>query len=90
MNYWEAQELACQILGLNYDELVDEGREDEIEEKLYEEYEIGVDQFWNIADELLKLTPSVESKMTRTLYNAFGVQEGDTWRAIAKAEIDKD
>ena len=89
MNYWDAEELACQILGLDYDDLVNEGREDEIEEKLYEEYEIGMEQFRNIAAELLKLTPAVKNEMTGTLYNAFGVQEGKVWRAIAKAEICK-
>lgn len=34
MIYYEVQELACAILGISYDDLVNEGRESEIEEKL--------------------------------------------------------
>ena len=87
MNYWDAQELACQIMGLDYDTIVDEGREQEIDDKLYEKFEVDMEQFIGIADELLKLTPPIKSDLTGTLYNAFGVPEGQAWRAIAKRAI---
>jgi len=87
MNYWDAQELACQLLGIDYDELVDDGREDEIEEKLYEKFEVSMEQFMDIAEGLLKLTPTVKSELTGATYNAFGVSEGNYWRAITKRAI---
>ena len=90
MKYWDAEELACQILGLDYDKIVDEGREDEIEEQLYEKYEISMENFLCIADDLIKLTPLVKSEMTGTLYHAFGVAEGNAWRAIAKESINEE
>jgi hypothetical protein len=39
MIYWDVQELACKMLNLDYDTLVDEGREDEIENAIYEKFE---------------------------------------------------
>ena len=84
MKYWDAEELACQILGLDYDALVDDGREDEIEEGIYNKFEISMDQFTDVASALLKLTPLVKSDLTGSLYHAFGVPEGDAWRAITK------
>ena len=71
MNYWEAQELACVVLNLDYDKLVDEGEADKIEEALYEKFEIGFDQFVSIASALLKLTPVVQSAIMGNNYHAF-------------------
>lgn len=90
MKYWDAEELACQILGLDYDTIVDEGREDEIDEGLNDKFEISMEQFLDIADELLKLTPLVKSELTGSAYHAFGVSEGGSWRAIAKELADED
>lgn len=71
MNYRDAQELACAILGLNYDDLVDEGRENEIDEALYEKFEIDMDQFVNIVEALLPFTPVVQAGLTGNKYHAF-------------------
>lgn len=71
MYYDEVQELACAILGLNYDDLVDEGRESEIEEKLYEKFEISMEQFFNIVEALLPYTPIVQAGISGNKYHAF-------------------
>ena len=71
MNYWDAQELACAILGLNCDDLVDEGRENEIEEALYEKFEIDMEQFVKIVEALLPFTPVVQAGLTGNKYHAF-------------------
>lgn len=71
MIYYEVQELACAILGINYDDLVNEGRESEIEEKLYEKFEISMEQFFNIVEALLPFTPIVQAALTGNMYHAF-------------------
>ena len=71
MTYYEVQELACAICGLDYDTLVDEGREDEIEDALYEKFGISIEQFSAVAEALLPFTPVVEAGISGTLYHAF-------------------
>lgn len=71
MSYWDTQELACAILGLNYDDLVDEGRENEIDEALYEKFEISMEQFENIVEALLPFTPVVKAGLSGKMYHAF-------------------
>lgn len=71
MIYYEAQELACAILGVNYDDLVDEGREDEIEEAIYVKFGIDMEQFTNIVEALLPFTPIVQAELTGNKYHAF-------------------
>lgn len=89
MNYYDAEELACAILDLDYDELVNEGRENEIDEALYEKYEIGLDQFIEVARDLLRCTYPIKNGLTDTFYHAFGVQDDeiDAWRAICKEKV---
>ena len=71
MDYYDAQKLACAILGVNYDDLVDEGREDEIEEAIYVKFGIDMEQFTNIVEALLPFTPIVQAKFTGIKYHAF-------------------
>lgn len=71
MYYYEVQELTCAILGISYDDLVNEGRENEIEEKLYEKFEISMEQFSNIVEALLPYTPIVEAAISGSKYHAF-------------------
>jgi hypothetical protein len=86
MYYDEVQELACVITGLDYDQIVNEEREPEIEDALFNKFEISLDQLQRIAEALLELTPIIESELTGALYHAFGVLDEDTdrWRAICK------
>lgn len=71
MYYDEVQELACAILSISYDDLANEGRENEIEEKLYEKFEISMEQFFNIVEALLPYTPIVEAAISGCQYHAF-------------------
>ena len=72
IHYDELQELSCAVLGLDYDEIVNEGRESEIDEKLYEKFEIGIEQFQNVAEALIEFTPLVGGGVTGDVYHAFG------------------
>lgn len=89
IDYFEAQELACAALDLDYDTLVDDGREEEIENALYEKFEISMDQFQDIASILLPLTPPISGGISNTVYNAFGKEDKDMgcWVAICKTPI---
>ena len=69
--YSDVQELACAILNLNYDDLVNEGRENEIEKALYEKYEIDMEQFCKIVGALLPFTPIVQAGISGNKYHAF-------------------
>lgn len=71
MDYYDAQELACAILGMDYDELVDEGRDSEIEDALYEKFEIDMEQFCDIVKALLPFTPKVKAGLSGDVYHAF-------------------
>ncbi|MCR5037909.1 MAG: hypothetical protein K6A94_01030 [Bacteroidales bacterium] len=71
MMYYELQELACAILGLNCDELINEDRENEIDESLYDKFEISMEQFENIVAALLPFTPVVKAGLSGKKYHAF-------------------
>lgn len=84
MTYYEGEELACTVLGADYDAIVNADAEDEIEEKLMEKFGIDLGQFMEIAGALLKLTPKVSSPLTGKAYHAFVRDEGNTMVAIVK------
>lgn len=88
MYYDEVQELACAILGVNYDDLVDEGREDEIEEAIYVKFGIDMEQFTNIVEALLPFTPIVQAGLTGNKYHAFVNEKGS--RMIVKQKVDEE
>ena len=71
MSYYEIQELACAVCGLDYDTLVDEGREDEIENTLYEKLNVDIEQFGDVVKALLPFTPCVKAGLSGTIYHAF-------------------
>lgn len=71
MDYYDAQDLACAILGLNYDELVDGGRETEIDGAVYEKFGISMGQFCDIVKALLPFTPRVKAGISGDIYHAF-------------------
>ena len=89
ISYDEAQELACAVLGLDYDTFVNENREDEIDDALYEKLEVTMEQFQSVASALLSLTPPIGSELTNTIYNAFGKEDDDMgcWLAICKMPV---
>ena len=89
MNYYDAQILACAILGVNYDDLVDEGREDEIEEAIYVKFGIDMEQFTNIVEALLPFTPIVQAGLTGNMYHAF-VNEKEGLMIVKQKVVEED
>jgi hypothetical protein len=84
MSYYDLQELACAILGLDYDKLVDNGEEDEIDNALYDKFEISMEQFCDLVKALLPLTMPLQSPLTKEWHYCFGKEEDGLWRAIIK------
>ena len=89
MSYWDVQELACKMLNLDYDTLVNEGREDEIDNAIYEKFEIDMEQFYNIVKELIWFTPVLSGGLTDTKVHAFGeAMPNGGFLAIVKEEAE--
>ena len=88
--YYELLELACLMMGKDYDTIVDEGNEGRIENMLFDKYGIDIDQFELLIKDLIKFTPTWESLLTESIYQGFVVPEGDKglMRAIIKVEVE--
>lgn len=87
MHWDEVEELACLMLGKDYDSIVN--NYDSIAEMFYNTYEVDIDSFYNIVRDLIKFTPSWKSPFTGQLYQGFVVAEGDKglMRAIIKEKV---
>ncbi|MGL4602232.1 MAG: hypothetical protein ACRCVE_12340 [Plesiomonas sp.] len=86
MDYLELQELAGAALGMTEQQVEDIINNDEdFDTPLIEKFGVDLEQFGNIAEALLPLTPTVMSGLTNTVYHAFVLQLGEgNCRAIVK------
>ena len=82
-NYLEIEELACKILGLDYDDI--DADTDVINEKMDEEFFIDLDVFQNIVDRLLPLIDVGTSELTNTKFKGFADVKNKTW--LVKTEV---
>lgn len=89
IEYYEIEELACCMLGKDYDSIVNNYGEDVIEKMFYEEYNITLEEFGCIINDLIKFTPTWESPLTGNLYQGFLVKENNNglMRAIIKHKV---
>jgi hypothetical protein len=72
---FEIEELACKILGIDYDEI--DADTEIIEEELYNQLEIDLSNFGEIVNRLLPLIDIGESGLTKKTYKGFS--NGQTW-----------
>jgi hypothetical protein len=88
--YYEVLELACLMMGEDYDAIVNEGNEGRIENMLFDKYGIDIDQFELLIKDLIKFTPTWKSLLTKSIYKGFVVPIGDKglMRAIIKVEVE--
>ena len=86
MQWDEIEELACLILGKDYDSIIDNYEESTIYDMFYGEYGITLEDFEHILQDLIKFTPSWKSPITGELYQGFVIPENDKglMRAIIK------
>jgi hypothetical protein len=80
LHYFEVQELAIHICKLPVD-----AEDDQIEETLYDKFDISMDQLHNLAEVLVPLCAVGQSPLTEKWYRGFG--NGDMW--LAKQELPK-
>ncbi len=83
VDFWDVQELACKILGLDYDLVCED--EQILYDEIYDELEIKLDRFQEIIERLLPLVAVSKSPTSNTLYKGFAHRENRTW--LLKTEI---
>ena len=89
MTWDEIEELACLMLGKDYDTIVDNYEESTIYDMFYEEYNTTLEEFEHLLKDLIKFTNPWKSPLTKEIYQGFVVPEGDNglMRAIIKEKI---
>lgn len=79
----EVEELACKIIGLDYDEI--DADTDIINNKLYEELNLDLDDFTELIRRLLPLIDVGSSPLTQKRYKGFSDVEKQMW--LVKTEV---
>lgn len=89
MQWDEIEELACLMLGKDYDSIVDNYEESTIYNMFYEEYGITLEDFEHLLKDLVKFTNPWKSLITEEIYQGFVIPENDNglMRAIIKEKI---
>jgi hypothetical protein len=80
---FDVEELACKILGLDYDEI--DADTQVIEEKLEEEFSIDLSVFGDIISRLLPLVDVGKSPLTGVIHRGFADVENKCW--LVKEDI---
>ena len=76
-HHFDIEELACKIIGLDYDEI--DADTQVIEEKMSEEFYINLDTFQEIVSRLLPLVDVGASELTGTKFKGFANVEKGVW-----------
>ena len=89
MTWDEIEELACLMLGKDYDSIVDTYGESAIYDMFYEEYGVDLEEFEHLLKDLIKFTNPWMSPITKEIYQGFVIPENDSglMRAIIKEKI---
>ena len=77
VHVFDMEELACEIMGIDYDEI--DADTEVIEEELYNQFEIGLDNFSEIVNRLLPLIDIGEIPLTKQKFKGFST--GQMWLA---------
>ena len=90
MQWDEVEELACLMLGKDYDNIVNNYDEDIIDKLFYNEYNIDLSDFWHLLEDLIKFTNPWMSPITEEIYQGFVIPENNIglMRAIIKEKVD--
>ena len=87
MQWDEVEELACLMLGKDYDSIVNNYNNDCINNMFIEEYNLNLGDFEYLLRTLVKFTPSWTSPLTGELFQGFVVPEDNLMRAIIKEKV---
>lgn len=89
IHYDEVEELACLMLGWDYDSVIDNELQETLYEEFYSKYSINLEDFEHLLNDLVKFTNPWKSPLTDELYQGFVVQEGNNglMRAVIKEKV---
>ena len=90
MQWNEIEELACLMLGKDYDGLLNNGYDtSDIDNMFYEEYNISLEDFEHLLNDLVKFTNPWKSPITNEIYQGFVISENNKglMRAIIKEKV---
>ena len=89
MTWDEIEELACLMLGKDYDSIVNNYGESTIFDMFYEEYGVDLENFERVLKDLIKFTIPWKSPLTNEIYQGFVISENDNglMRAIIKEKV---
>ena len=89
MTYDEIEELACLMLGKDYGSIINNYDESVIERMFYDSYDVTLEDFERILEDLIKFTNPWKSPITGEMYQGFVIKENDKglMRAIIKEKI---
>ena len=82
---WDIEELAYRAMGKTDDEAEKEINDGDIEQAIFDKYEIGFEQYCAIVKDLIKFTPLVSSPLSGTNFHAF--VDVEQQRAIVKLDV---
>ena len=83
---WDIEELAYRAMGKTEEEAEKAVNDGDIDEALYEKYEISFEQYRDIVKDLLPFTPQIKAAISGTLFHAFvDVKQS---RAIVKIDAE--
>lgn len=83
VDFFEMEELACKILGLDYDEI--DADTSVIEEEMYEQLEMSLEMFQDVLERLLPLVDRGESPLTGTQFKGFADLDKKCW--LVRTEV---
>lgn len=85
MQWYEIEELACLMLGKDYDSIINNYDETVIDDMFYKEYNITLENFEHLLKDLIKFTNPWISPITGKLYQGFVVKYNESlMQAIIK------
>lgn len=89
MQWDEIEELACLMLGKDYDTIIDNCEESIIYNMFYEKYGITLEDFEHLLRDLVKFTNPWISPITKEIYQGFIIPENNNglMRAIIKEKV---
>ena len=71
LSNFELQELACAMMKFSEEETEDAFNNDEIDYLFYEKYKFDLSYMYDVISDLIRLTPIIESAITKEKFYAF-------------------
>jgi len=68
---YDIEELACHMLGVDYDDMVNNYEENVIDDMFHDKYQTSLENFYYIIEDLIRFTPTWESPINSTVYHGF-------------------